>query len=87
MVCYHISGDEILAFIITHETIHSVRHLSRLADVQAQLNLLSAQWRHLKGDSEFVERHIHRLVQNAARPLHQLYGELVAPLEPFAQTQ
>ena len=83
VVCYHVAGDEIFAFIITHEAVKSVRHLSSPTAIQSQLNLLAAQWRHLKGDSDFVERHIHRLVQNAERPLHQLYVELVASLEPL----
>ncbi len=83
VVYYHVAGDEILAFLITRDAIQSVRRLSTPSAVQAQLTLLEAQWRHLKGDSEFVERHIHRLVENAVRPLHQLYVELVAPLEPL----
>ncbi len=81
IVSYHIAGDEVLAFVLTHDTIHVVRKISSTSTVQDQLDLLASQWNHLRARSAVVERHIARFERNAQHILHQLYLSLLAPLE------
>ncbi len=81
IVSYHIAGDEILAFVFTHDAIQVFRKISSTSTVQNQLDLLAAQWNHLRARSVVVERHIARFERNAQHLLHQLYLSLLAPLE------
>ena len=81
LVSYHIAGDEVLAFVITHETAQVVRKIATPAAVREHLHLLNVQWNHLHVRSSLLERHLSRLERNAQQPLHGLYRELLAPLD------
>lgn len=83
MVVYHILGEEILAFVGRPESLHVVRHLSRVAYVQDMLQHLNIQWERFRVGRDFAQRHLGTMELSTRRVLAILYDELMRPLEPY----
>ena len=83
VISYHIAGDEIVAFVITHQSVQVVRNLGTTAQVEGELAKLNTQWNHFRVRHSYIERHLLRLEQNTQLLLHRLYCVLMAPLEPL----
>jgi len=83
MVAFHIIGDEVMAFVHSGTQLSSVRRLTTVGRVVAQLRRLSAQWERFRAPPGLVARHLGRLEQSTQRVLGDLHDQLMAPLLPF----
>lgn len=80
-VVYYIAGDEVLAFVVSHDAAHLFRQLCSVVDlVQAK-----AEWRFQLGrvemDADHVNRHADRLERGWRAALGRLHTLLFAPLQ------
>ena len=83
MLAFHIIGEEILAFVITGQTLHVLRALGTVSEVQATLRRLEGMLDRLRASSFFTEAQLGWLELSARRVLAQLYTLLIAPLAHF----
>lgn len=85
LLAYHVVGDEILAFVGVRGEVRAVRRLGAVSDAWRLLRKLNIQWDRFRLGGEFADRNLALLERSARQVLAALYGELVAPLEPFLQ--
>ncbi len=83
LLAYHITGDEIIAFVGTRDRVRIVRDCGSAGLVTQLLRQLDVQWDRMGAGQGFVDRHVEHLARLTQRVLASLYGELVAPLEPL----
>ena len=86
LLAYHITGDEIIAFVGGRDRIRIVRDCGSAALVAQLLRQLDVQWDRMGAGHGFVDRHVEYLARLTQRVLSSLYDELVAPLEPLLGT-
>jgi CHAT domain-containing protein len=85
LLAYHVAGDEILAFVYTHERIRFVRRLSTVERVRRLLHRLDVQWDRFRAGQGFTQRHKATLERSTRQVLAALYTELLAPLEALIE--
>jgi CHAT domain-containing protein len=73
--------DELLAFVVTDESIETIRNLGSEASAAAALGQLRFQIDALRHGSERVRRHLPDLTRRAQRHLESLYDLLWRPIE------
>jgi CHAT domain-containing protein len=73
--------DELLAFVVTDESIETIRNLGSEAAAAAALGQLRFQIDALRHGSERVRRHLPDLTRRAQRHLESLYDLLWRPIE------
>ncbi len=78
MLCYHLLGDEILAFYLADGEIRVMRGLGRVAAVQGHLQRLNAQWDRFRVGGEFARRNLEMLERSTRRTLESLYAACFA---------
>jgi len=78
MLCYHLLGDEILAFFLTKGAIRLIRGIGQVSAVQSHLQRLNAQWDRFRVGGEFVRRNLGMLERSARRVLENLFEEIFA---------
>jgi tetratricopeptide (TPR) repeat protein len=83
LLAYHITGDEIIAFVGGRERVRIVRDCGSSGLVARLLRQLDVQWDRMGAGQGFVDRHVEHLGRLTKRVLSSLYDELVAPLEPL----
>jgi CHAT domain-containing protein len=81
LVEYASLGDELLAFVLTHEAIGVVRNLASYTEITAELGQLRFQIDALRYGSAIVRKHLPDLTRRAQRHSAQLYRSLIAPIE------
>ena len=87
LVEYTTIDDEVLAFIITDESVAVARNLGSEAAVSAELNQLRFQIDTLRHGSKAVRRHLPDLTRRAQRHLRSLYDLLLRPIEAKISTR
>ena len=83
LLTYHITGDEIIAFVGGRDRVRIVRDCGSAGLVAQLLRQLDVQWDRMGAGQGFVDRHVKHLARLTQRVLSSLYDELVAPLEPL----
>jgi len=83
LITYHIIGEEILAWVITHKGLHVYRALGQASEVKASLRRLEGMLDRLRASSLFSDAQMGWLELSARRVLTHLYQTLVAPLAPL----
>jgi CHAT domain-containing protein len=81
LVCYHLVGDEILAFVVSGARIRVIRGIGRVAVVQRLLQRLTTQWDRFRAGADFAGRNLLTLERSARRVLADLYEETFAAVE------
>ena len=81
LLAYHVSEDEILAFVVFGNDVRIVRNLGSLATVAQLLQRLNSELNYLRAGPEFARRHMAQLERSAREVLASLYALLVAPVE------
>lgn len=76
MLCYHLLGDEIMAFFLMNGTIQVIRNIGQVSAVQDHLQRLNAQWDRFRVGGEFVQRNLEMLERSTRRVLENLFREL-----------
>jgi tetratricopeptide (TPR) repeat protein len=83
LLAYHVTGDEIIAFVGGRDRIRIVRDCGSAGLVARLLRQLDVQWDRMGAGAGFVDRHVEHLARLTQRVLASLYDELVAPLKPL----
>ncbi|MDQ3820905.1 MAG: CHAT domain-containing protein, partial [Acidobacteriota bacterium] len=78
---YSSLDGELLAFLVTSETVEVIRGLGREEEVTALLNQLRFQIDSLRYGAEAMRKHIERLTLRVQRHLQSLYEKLFKPVE------
>jgi tetratricopeptide (TPR) repeat protein len=86
LLAYHITGDEIIAFVGGRNRMRIVRDCGSAGVVSQLLRRLDVQWDRMGAGQGFAERHAEHLTRLTQRVLSSLYDELVAPLDPLLGT-
>jgi CHAT domain-containing protein/tetratricopeptide (TPR) repeat protein len=86
LLAYHITEDEIIAFVGERDQVSIVRDCGSAALVAQLLQQLDVQWDRMGAGQGFVDRHVEPLARLTQRVLSSLYEELLAPLEPLLGT-
>jgi CHAT domain-containing protein len=81
ILAYHVSEDEIVAFVVSGNDVRIVRNLGPVAVVAQLLQRLNAELDYLRAGPGFAERHMALLEQDTREVLASLYSVLVAPVE------
>ena len=83
LVEYYVLGEEILAFLVTHQDLRVVGPLALTSAIQD----LVLQWRfhlsHFHYGQQFIEQHAVQLTHTAQALLHDLHTLLIAPLATY----
>ncbi|HEY0545057.1 MAG TPA: CHAT domain-containing protein [Pyrinomonadaceae bacterium] len=83
LVEYTSLDGELLAFVVTDESVSVVRHLGSEREVEAQLEQLRFQIDTLRFGAERMRKHLPHLTKRALSHLQALYDVLLAPLEEY----
>ena len=83
LLAYHITGDEIIAFVGDRDRVRIVRNCGSVEVVTRLLRHLDVQWDRMGAGQNFVDRHEEHLTRLTQRVLASLHDELVAPLGPL----
>jgi tetratricopeptide (TPR) repeat protein len=86
LLTYHITGDEIIAFVGGRDRVRIVRDCGSAGLVAQLLRQLDVQWDRMGAGQVFVDRQVEHLTRLTQRVLSSLYDDLVAPLEPLLGT-
>jgi CHAT domain-containing protein len=81
LLAYHVSEDEIVAFVILGNSIRIVRRIGPVAVVAKQLQRLRMHMNRFRAGPEFAKRHMTLLERSTQAVLASLYTVLVAPVE------
>jgi CHAT domain-containing protein len=81
LLAYHVSEDEIVAFVVLGNDVRIVRNLGPVAVVANLLQRLNTELYYLRAGPEFAERHMALLERSTREVLASLYATLVAPVE------
>ena len=85
VVEYYVIGEQYQAFVVTRDGFHVERDLATARDVRASLKGLNFQLTKFHLQPAYLERHGKRLLEAAQFHLRDLYGQLIARLEPRIQ--
>ena len=85
LLAYHVSENEIMAFVNAGNNMRIVRNLGPVTVVAQLLQQLSIQLDRFRAGPEFAGRHMPLLERAAQRVLACLYDVLVAPVEALLQ--
>ncbi len=77
LVEYYQAHEELIAFVVTRNSVKAQRLPAKLADIQQQASRL---WLNLRATPRSKASHVEALSQNAKRLLHQLYSLLIEPI-------
>jgi tetratricopeptide (TPR) repeat protein len=77
---FHVSGDDVVAFVTHGGRVVAQRLTGVLPDVEVQLDRLAAQWSRFRMGAAFVKRHQVALTQTCQQILGSLYRLLIAPI-------
>ncbi len=83
LISYHIIGEEILTWVITHNDLHVYRAPGQATEVKASLRRLEGMLDRLRATGLFSDAQMGWLELSARRVLTHLYQTLVAPLAPW----
>jgi CHAT domain-containing protein len=81
LVEYATIDDELLAFVVTNESIDAIRHLGSEAAITTEIGQLRFQIDAFRHGSERMRRHLPALERRAQRHLQSLYDLLLRPIE------
>ena len=85
LLAYHTIGDEILAFVVSGADVRVARNVGSISAVRELSHKLALQWARLLAGSTFAERHMTMLERSTRQVLAELYGEVMAPLDPLLE--
>ena len=83
LLAYHITGDEIIAFVGRRDGVRIARDCGSVRAVARLLRQLEVQWDRMGAGQGFVDEHAEHLTRLTQRVLSSLHDELVAPLGPL----
>jgi CHAT domain-containing protein/tetratricopeptide (TPR) repeat protein len=86
VVEYFITGDEVLAFIVSRRDAHVVRRLCSKPRVLAQQERLSFQLDKFQLGKDYISAHSSQIFETTNRHLQELYRNLVAPCADSIKT-
>lgn len=81
LVEYTTIADELLAFVVSDESVEVIRELGSEAPAAAELSQLRFQMDALRHGAAAVRRHLPELMRRAQRHLEHLYDQLLRPIE------
>jgi CHAT domain-containing protein/tetratricopeptide (TPR) repeat protein len=81
LVEYTSIADELLAFVVTDQSVSVVRNLGSQAEIEAELGQLRFQIESLRHGSAGLRRHLPDLTKRALKHLQALYDRLLRPIE------
>jgi CHAT domain-containing protein len=81
LLAYHVSEDEIVAFVILGNNIRIARRIGSVAIVAKDLQRLRTHMNRFRAGPEFAERHMTLLERSTREVLASLYSTLVVPVE------
>jgi CHAT domain-containing protein len=81
VISYSALDDEVIAFVVTHQTVQAVRHLGSLAAVEAAVEQVRFQMDTFRHGAAQMRGHTRQLTRRVQRYLAQLYAILIHPLE------
>ena len=81
LLAYHVSEDEIVAFVILGNNIRIVRRIGPVAVVAKLLQRLRMHMNRFRAGPEFAKRHMTLLERSTQEVLASLYSVLVVPVE------
>jgi CHAT domain-containing protein len=87
LVEYTTIGDELLAFVVTDQSIEVVRRLGSEATAALEVGQLRFQIDALRHGAKRVRRHLPDLTRRTERHLKSLYDLLLRPIEPKTGTR
>jgi tetratricopeptide (TPR) repeat protein len=87
LLAYHITGDEIIAFVGGRDRVRIARDCGSVSVVTRLLRQLDVQWDRMGAGQGFADQHAEQLSRLAQRVLASLHDELVAPLESLLGAQ
>jgi CHAT domain-containing protein len=79
---YYICKDEVIAFILTHESLQLVRAVTTAALVQDLLDRLRQEWQHFQLDEGFVRKHLPQMEKSVKKVLYALHQAILDALKP-----
>jgi CHAT domain-containing protein/tetratricopeptide (TPR) repeat protein len=85
LLAYHVSEDEIMAFVILGNCVRIVRKIGPVAVVAKLLQRLRRQLNLFRVGPEFAERHMALLERSTREVLASLYAVLVEPVEDLLE--
>jgi CHAT domain-containing protein len=74
-------GDELLAFVVTRNSVRVARNLASIAEIDERLNALRFQIDTLRFGARSIRRHLATLTEKTNVHLRLLHDRLMAPLE------
>ncbi len=80
LIEYYAIQDELMAFVVTVDSIHVVRCIGSLAEAQIHLHRLRFQWQ-TYGYGDTAARHGEQLLASLQHALGELYSILIEPIE------
>ena len=78
---YTALDDELIAFIVKRESVHVVRNLASLAEVDRQLNAMRSQIDTLRFGAPAMRKYLPSLTEKVNVYLARLYDRLIRPLD------
>jgi CHAT domain-containing protein len=81
LVEYTSLGDELLAFVVMSGSVHVVRNLASVAEIDTSLSALRFQIDSLRFGAQSIRRHLSKLTEKINVHLQRLYDQLIRPLE------
>jgi tetratricopeptide (TPR) repeat protein len=84
-ISYACAGDALHAFIVDGESVDMVPNTSTVSAIVGLLDRLRRQWDRFRLGHEVIERHLVQMELATKAVLHDLYVQLIAPLEPLLQ--
>lgn len=83
VVEYTALGDELLAFVVTRESVRVTRNLGSLTAIVEHLNALRFQIETLRFGARAIRRHLATLTEKINVHLRHLHEALIQPLKPI----
>jgi len=85
LLAYHISEDEIMAFVVLGNDVRIVRNIGPVSMVANLLQRLNTELYYLRAGPEFAKRHTAMLEHSTREVLASLYAALVTPVEDLLE--
>ncbi len=83
LLAYYTIEDEILAFVVTSDSVTLKRGLTSAAQVMDVADRLWAQMNRFAYGPEYVEAHRTQLADLCSHHMEELYSQMIRPLAPF----
>jgi CHAT domain-containing protein/tetratricopeptide (TPR) repeat protein len=80
LVEYFVARDQVTAFVITHDQVHSFAAITPTSEIRALMEKLAFQFSKFQYGSPYYQRHKDVLLQNTREILDELGQKLIAPL-------